>query len=141
MQDYVINLEKILEIKNLPSWLYKCAFEIKVSDYLTVGDFFKRLDDEEVQHMKQYAEKVTSLNFRRDGSESNNNLEKLVILCLLLALGEGQGQTQPEEIHGLLENLFMIIVIEYLYRNKKVDVIYKNYSLLDSSRAVVKGKS
>lgn len=141
--NYVVNLNKVLDHKNLPSWLYKCAFEIQVSSFLPAGDFFEKLDDEELINLKESAERVQTTdfkNFKVDNQEEEKNLENLALLCMLLALGEGTLFAEPEELSDMMNGLFILISIESLYRKKLVDVYRKNYSIIDGSKPLVRSK-
>lgn len=141
--NYVINLNKVLEHKNLPSWLYKCAFEIKVSQYLPAGDFFEKLDDEELTHLEASADKVKTddfINFILESEEDEKNLENLALLCMLLALGEGIAHVEPSELSDMMTGLFILISVESQYRKNLVEAYRKNYSIMDGSKPVVKGK-
>jgi hypothetical protein len=139
----IISVEKVLQNKKLPSWILKAAFELNVGGYLPTGEFFEKLDDEEVQHMRICAKNVSTENFKQFTVESFNaekNLENLSLLCFLLALGEGDVEVTPDSLSDLLESLFLLISIEYLYRSGEVDVIRENYSICSGDRAVVKAR-
>jgi hypothetical protein len=143
MQDYVVNVEEVLNNKSLPSWIYKCAFELQVQSYLPTGEFFEKLDDEELLHLKECAEKIRTKDFTSfeiNDIESQKNLQNLCLLCFLLALGEGIAEINPEALSSMLESLFMLIAIDGMHRNNILQAIRKNYSLLDSTNPVVKGK-
>ncbi len=139
----IISVEKVLENKKLPPWVLKAAFELKVGGYLPAGEFFEKLDDEELQHMRICAKNVSTENFKDFKVQSFNaeqNLENLALLCFLLALGEGDVEVTPNSLSDMLESLFLLISIEYLYRNGEVDVIRENYSVIDGNRSVVKAR-
>lgn len=139
----IINVEKVLQNKKLPSWILKAAFELNVGGYLPAGEFFEKLDDEEVQHMRICAKNVDTTNYKEFKVESFNaekNLENLALLCFLLAIGEGEVNITPSSLSEMLESLFLLISIEHLHRTGELDVIRENYSLLDGSRSVVKAR-
>lgn len=139
----IISVERVLQNKKLPPWVLKAAFELKVGGYLPAGEFFEKLDDEELQHMRICAKNIDTSNFKEFKVESFNaekNLENLALLCFLLALGEGDIEVTPESLSDMLESLFLLISIEYLYRNGEVDAIRENYSITDGTRSVVKAR-
>jgi len=141
--DYVVNVEKVLENKTLPSWIYKCAFELKVSGYLPTGDFFEKLDDEELDNLKKCAEKVETdnfTNFRLATQEDEKNLQNLALLCMLLALGEGVISVTPEDLSEMMHALFILISTESLYRKDMIEAFHLNYSLIDGTRPIARGK-
>lgn len=140
---YVVNIEKVLQTRNLPSWLYKAAFELRVGGYLPAGEFFEKLDDEEVKQMRDFAKSIATDNFvsfELLEEESKENLQALSLLCFLLALGEGHVDLTADALTEMLQYLFMLIVIEYMYRHGEVEVIRENYSVLDGEKPVVKEK-
>ncbi len=141
---YVLNIEKVLKDKKLPSWILKAAFELNVGGYLPTGEFFEKLDDEEVRHMRICAKNVGTENYKVfsiDSFDGKKNLENLSLLCFILALGEGEIEITPDLLSTMLEFLFLLISIEYLHRNGEIQAIRENYSLLDGSRSVFKGKT
>lgn len=139
----IISVQKVLENKKLPPWVLKAAFELKIGGYLPTGEFFEKLDDDELQHMRICAKNVTTENFKEFRVESFNaerNLENLSLLCFLLALGEGDVEVTPQSLSEMLESLFLLISIDHLYRAGEVDAIRENYSITDGSRSVVKAR-
>lgn len=139
----IISVDKVLEDKKLPSWLYKAAFELKVGGYLPTGEFFEKLDDEELENLRYKASTVITPNFKSfdiESQESEDNLKHLALLCFLLALGEGEIEVLPGTLSGMLESLLSIITIDSLHRESKVEVIRENYSLFETKRQLVRRK-
>ena len=62
------------------------------------------------------------------------------MLCFILAVGEGEVDITPDMLSTLLESLFIFISIEYMYRQKEIDVIRENYSLIGGNKSVIKAK-
>ena len=140
---HVLDLEKILSTKNIPSWIHKAAFELKVGVYLPAGEYFEKLDDEEILHLYNCAKNVDTkdfVEFQIQSDQSSNNLKHLCLLCFILAQGEGEIGLSPELLSDMLQSLFLLISIEKMHRNNQVDVMRENYSVLDGSRPVVKEK-
>lgn len=139
----IISVDKVLEDKKLPSWLYKAAFELKVGGYLPTGEFFEKLDDEELDNLRYKASTVITPNFKTfhlESKETEDNLKHLALLCFILALGEGEVQVTPNSLSGMLESLLSIITIDSLHREHKVEVIRENYSLFETGRQLVRRK-
>ena len=140
---HVLSIDKILQTKNLPSWIYKAAFELKVGGYLPAGEFFEKLDDVEILQMRDFAKSVSTENFVQfelDTSDSEIYLRHLALLCFILALGEGQIEVTPDLLTEMLPFLFLLIAIEHMYRQGEVEVIREHYSILDGQKPVVKEK-
>lgn len=139
----ILSVERILNTKGLPSWVYKAAFELKVGGYLPTGEFFEKLDDVELEHLRECAKNISTkdfFSFETMSREAEENLEYLCLLCFILAVGEGEVELTPDMLSTLLESLFIFISIEYMYRQKEIDVTRENYSLLDGSKPVIKAK-
>lgn len=76
---YILNIEKILETKEVPSWIHKAAFELKVNMYLPAGEYFEKLDDEEVANMYNCAKNVDTkdfVSFQVQSERASENLKK-----------------------------------------------------------------
>lgn len=141
---YILDIEKILITKEVPSWIHKAAFELKVNMYLPAGEYFEKLDDEEVTHMYDCAKNVDTkdfMSFQTQSEQAAINLKNLSLLCFILAHGEGEIDLSPDLLSDMLGSLFLLISIEKLYRDNEVEVIRENYSVLDGDRPVVKGRN
>ena len=131
---FVVNPDKVLMNKTLPSWIHKAAFQLQGTGYLGTGEFFEMLDDEELFNMRDYAESIKSHDYNEsfpllDG-KFDKELEYFALLCFLLALGEGEISLTPYELsHELIPSLFILIGIESLHRQGKATVYRDSYSL------------
>jgi hypothetical protein len=69
--------------------------------------------------------------------QEQDDIENLTLLCFILALGEGEIEVTSEMLSEMLQYLFVLIGIENSYREGKVEVLRKNYSLFGGDRPVV----
>lgn len=139
----ILSVERILNTKGLPSWVYKAAFELKVGGYLPTGEFFEKLDDVELEHLRECAKNISTkdfFSFETMSREAEENLEYLCLLCFILAVGEGEVELTPDMLSTSLESLFIFISIEYMYRKGEIDINRENYSLIDGNKPVIKTK-
>ena len=138
-QGYMVYLDKIAEGTDLPTCLVRAAKDLQESGYLTTGDFFERLEDVEVLELTSLMNSVNTQDFQKyalESEEAGRNLYHLSLICFVLALGEGEVQITPSFLNEALKALFMLIIIENLYREGKVLVFRENFTILESNRPV-----
>lgn len=138
-----IQIDKVLADKKLPNWILKAAFEVKHSGFLPAGEYFKVLDDVEIYEINSGLEYINTVNFQQFealSSQAVEDLQNLSLLCFILALGEGEVDVTSEKLSSMLQYLFLIIKIESMYREGKVEVNRENYSLFGGMKPVVKAK-
>mgnify|MGYP006921291657 CR=1 FL=1 len=139
----LISIDKILNNKKLPNWVLKAAFEVKHSGFLPAGEYFEKLDDVEIYEMSSALEYIHTSNFEQFNvlsQQAQEDLESLCLLCFILALGEGEIEVDPDSLSGMLQYLFLLVSIESLHREGKVEVIREHYSLFGGEKPVVRAK-
>lgn len=139
----LISIDKILANKKLPNWVLKGAFEVKHSGFLPAGEYFEKLDDVEIYEMSSALEYIHTANFQQFNilsQQAQEDLESLCLLCFILALGEGEIEVNPESLSSMLQYLFLLVSIESLHREGKVEVIREHYSLFGGEKPVVRAK-
>lgn len=139
----VISIDKILTNKKLPNWVLKAAFEVKHSGFLPAGEYFEKLDDVELYEMTSALEYIHTVNFKQFNvlsQQAEEDLQSLCLLCFILALGEGEIEVNPESLSSMLQYLFLLVSIESLHREGKVEVIREHYSLFGGNKSVVREK-
>ena len=138
-QGYMVYLDKIIEGTDLPTCLVRAAKDLQESGYLTTGDFFEQLEDVEVLELTSLMNSVNTQDFHKyalESEEAGRNLYHLSLICFVLALGEGEVQITPSFLNEALKALFMLIIIENLYREGKVLVFRENFTILESNRPI-----
>lgn len=139
----IVSVEKILNNKKLPNWVLKAAFELKNAGFLPAGEYFEKLDDVEIYEMTSALEYIHTVNFHEFNvlnEQAKEDLESLCLLCFILALGEGELEVNPESLSSMLQYLFLLVSIENLHREGKLDIIRENYSLFGGEKPVVRAK-
>ena len=139
----LISIDKILTNKKLPNWVLKAAFEVKHSGFLPAGEYFEKLDDVEIYEMASALEYIHTANFQQFNvlsQQAEEDLQSLSLLCFVLALGEGEIEVDAESLSSMLQYLFLLVNIESMHREGKVEVIREHYSLFGGDKPVVKAK-
>lgn len=139
----VISIDKILTNKKLPNWVLKAAFEVKHSGFLPAGEYFEKLDDVELYEMTSALEYIHTANFKQFNilsQQAEQDLQSLSLLCFILALGEGEIEVDADSLSSMLQYLFLLVSIESLHREGKVEVIREHYSLFGGDKPVVREK-
>ena len=139
----LISIDKILSDKKLPNWLLKAAFEVKHSGFLPAGEYFEKLDDVEIYEMSSALEYINTINFNQfnvASPQAEEDLESLCLLCFILALGEGELEVDADSLSSMLQYLFLLVNIESMHREGKVEVIREHYSLFGGEKPVVRAK-
>lgn len=139
----LISIDKILANKKLPNWVLKAAFEVKHSGFLPAGEYFEKLDDVEIYEMASALEYIHTGNFKQFNilsQQAEEDLNSLSLLCFILALGEGDVEVDHESLSSMLEYLFLLVNIETMHREGKVEVIREHYSLFGGDKPVVRAK-
>jgi hypothetical protein len=139
----LISIDKILSDKKLPNWVLKAAFEVKHSGFLPAGEYFEKLDDVEIYEMSSALEYIHTANFQQFNilsEQAEQDLSSLSLLCFILALGEGELEVNPDSLSSMLQYLFLIVNIESMHREGKLEVIREHYSLFGGDKPVVRAK-
>lgn len=139
----LVSIDKILTNKKLPNWVLKAAFEVKHSGFLPAGEYFEKLDDVEIYEMTSALEYIHTANFKQFNvlsEQAEEDLQSLCLLCFILALGEGELEVDPESLSSMLQYLFLLVNIESMHREGKVEVIREHYSLFGGEKPVVRAK-
>lgn len=139
----LISIDKILTNKKLPNWVLKAAFEVKHSGFLPTGEYFEELDDVEIYEMSSALEYIHTADFRNFNAlsqQAEEDMQSLCLLCFILGLGEGEIEVNSEMLSSMLQYLFLLVNIESLHREGKVEVIREHYSLFGGEKPVVRAK-
>lgn len=141
--EFTVDLNKIINDRDMPSFILKAAHDLKMNQYLPAGEYFMSLDDVEVYEMSNAVESVMTDNFKSfdvPTEQQEKDLSNLSVLCFLLAMGEGAMVLTPDDLGDMLRSLTVLITVEALNRKGQVEVVYENYSILDGSKPIARKK-
>ena len=135
VNDYMLlDLDKIVESKNIPTFIRMLASQIRSEGTLTPGKFFNTLGDRDLNDLSQMVENA---NWSTEEPEENSLM--IVLLGILLAQAEGFSIASSESkvpaeqniCLDLLEVIHLTVVftsIESLYRKGLVDIDYRGFT-------------
>jgi hypothetical protein len=118
---FSINLDKIIESKDMMGVTKLTAMEAKHEGYLTVGGFLQRLSDFDLHELMSVCEKANS--------EDNDDIGNVLVITEILAAAEGLPSATPSEITKRMNAFIMLLTIEALYRKGLVKAYHSNMSL------------
>jgi hypothetical protein len=138
---YILDLEKIIQTKDLPACIRRAAKELRYGGYMTAGEFFEKLEDSEVHELADHVENIHTDNFREftvTTEDMQKSLYAMSLLCFILALGEGEPSLDPDQVSEMLKGLTALVLVESLHRKSLVQVFRENYSILDGKKVIAK---
>lgn len=112
---FIIDLQKVSKFKPLTRITRTLAIDLMENPYLTVGDFFKGLNDMEVDELSQLCER-----------EDDQAVMELLLLSEMLSRAEGVTSETPEEIGEKLGALRLMAAGVNLARKGLVNAYYNN---------------
>jgi len=127
-----VNYAKVAAATEFPAIIRMTALMIQQNSYMTLGDFFKGLNDDDVRTLQEMVETAET---------DSNSIMHLVLLSEMLSRAEGSG---PETINDATKNLNSLcafITCASLARKGLVRVFYENFSFgadMDSANIVQK---
>ena len=114
---FTINYQNIISDKNMSRIIRCMAVDMMQNPYMSIGDFFVRLNDEEVQYLIDQCEDVEDPKF-----------SEIVLMAEMLAVAEGLEQGNEDEIHKRTNQFCVLVAIESLGRKGLAKVFRENMS-------------
>ena len=90
------------------------------SQYMSIGDFIKSLNDNSLQELNNISE-----------DENHPNFEEMILITEMLAAAEGTNLGGTPQVHQRLNMFITWLVFESLKRKGLVKVYYENLSFGD----------
>ena len=115
-----VNYDKVVEATYLHSIIRMTALMIQKNPYMTVGNFFKNLNNDEVEQLCEMVDRG-----RHDDSDAMMNL---VILSEMLARAEGSEPQNEDSSSANVNSLCAFITCADLARKGLVKIFYDNLS-------------
>ena len=126
---YHVSLSTVANSSEMMAVTRLLAIDLQNNPYLSVGDFFKKISDADLQLLTDVV----------DEGEENVHFSELLLLSHMLAMAEGLGP-KFENIDIVTErvNAFcMFVAIESLHRKKLVKVHHENMSFGEDMKSKV----
>lgn len=128
-EQYIINIENCIADYSRPAVIRNLFVDIRDRGYVTVGDFFERMNDSDLDVLRVISETVADL----DGDEPSNEQEEdafsdLVMLSLGLTIAEGI-TIDPDQLNTNMRVTMSFIALEYLARANEINVYHENWSM------------
>jgi len=120
---YQIQLSEVVACKRFTASTRLLAANLMENPYHTVGNFFKKLSDEQLSHLSYLSE----ISDSEDQSESAQ-VDELVILTLMLLQAEGTLISTEDEFMDAVGMFKMMIAGTSLNRKGLIRVNYENMS-------------
>lgn len=108
--------------EKFPGYVQTIYNMMRLSDYVTTGEYFMNLYDEDLQDLLQSIEKVTV----PAGFEDPISVESIMMLTILLRTAEGLPDMSEEDLHTSMGIVCTYAAIESLARMGQIEVFHQN---------------
>lgn len=116
-EEWNIEIDKIIQSRDLSSIVKQLAQELKANPYKTVGSFFDNLSNVDLDILMEKLD--------------NEDFEEILLITELLARAEGAGACDMEEIARNFNVMTVMIAGEALARKGLVEAFHHNMSFGD----------
>jgi hypothetical protein len=124
---FSVNLDEVIKSATYSSIVKMLALQIKQNSYLTVGDFFRKLSDNDLESLVDAIEEANLAD--EESYEESSQVDDLILLALMLSQAEGGAEEDIDEVYQKINCLCMLAVTTSLHRKGLVEVYYENFSL------------
>ena len=108
--------------EKFPGYVQTIYNMMNMSEYVTTGEFFMNLYDEDLDDLLQSVERITV----PVGLEDPMSVESIMMLTILLRTAEGAPDMSEEELHTSMGIVCTYAAMERLARMGKVEVFHQN---------------
>lgn len=114
---FTINYKQVASDKNMSRLIRCMAIDIMENPYTSIGDFFAKLTDDEVQDLVERCEDT-----------ENPQFAEIVLMAEMLAVAEGLDPGNEDDIHMRTNQFCVLIACESLGRKGLAKVFRENMS-------------
>jgi hypothetical protein len=127
---YIVNIPEVVKDKKSLYLTRLLAAQIRDDNYMTVGEFFKNLGDNDVEQLLEYS-----------NMDTDKQVEQLLIITMMLITAEGlDNANDMETARKHLSQLVSFIALESLYRKGLIKLYHENMSFDESENKIVAEK-
>lgn len=135
-----IELPKVIKNPQLHACVRGLALHLTQVEYCNIGYFFKSLSNSDIEYLL-HRFNISENESKEDREVVMSATQEMILLTLLLGKAEGQTDISPDYLQEAMPNLGTLLTVEEMVRDKKLVVNYKNYSLTDTKKPVILGKT
>lgn len=136
-----MKLDKVLKDNTIPAFISRAAKDLKYRGYLTTGEFFDKLSNEELSVLNFMLDSIKTLDYKNfviETQEDQKNILNLITLCFILALGEGMPEASHEQMTTFLPALTSLATTETMHRSGVGEAVRDNYTLFEANLEVLR---
>ena len=127
---YIVNIPEVVKDKKSLYLTRLLAAQIRDDNYMTVGDFFKNLGDNDVEQLLEYS-----------NMDTDKQVEQLLLICMMLITAEGlENADDMETARKHLAQLVGFITLESLYRKGLIKLYHENMSFDENENKIIAEK-
>lgn len=128
LDSYELNLQKIIEDRNMLSVTRLLAATLLNTPYMTVGEFVSSLSDPDLQQLMEIADGMEREEEGDQDFDKVNHLEELVLITEMLVRAEGLITTNAEDLTNRVGAFSMFLACEGLSRKGIIKLHHNNMS-------------
>lgn len=118
----VLNIDNIIKQKDIPNVIKGAALDLKYHTYLSIGDFLKKISDEDLEILSDYCDNIFENKYHPE------EVSNIALLATILLTGEGL-EANEETVAEAIDATIMFITLEGLARKDLVEVYRENFTL------------
>lgn len=136
-EHYILNIENCIADRTRPAVIRTLFMDIRERGYVTVGEFFKNINDADLDTLRDISETIMDL----EGGEPQTLQEQdaysnIVLLSCALLVAEGS-EVDPAIFSTAVKVTMSFIALEALARMNMIDVYRENWSMDPESSAIL----